>query len=106
MGKRLWGETLDASKPSIGQNKAAIAASAAAPDQQRQHDQQQQPLAATSSGAHSNGSARRGVSLDLPPSASQRLPSLDYVREDEAFVDSSDSNSNCVTAAETWLVLQ
>lgn len=83
VGKRLWGETLDADRPSIAQNKAAIAAAA--------QKQQQQQL--------------RRQSSDVGRSVSQQLPPLGE-EEDSVSMSNSSNSSNSLVTAETWLVLE
>jgi hypothetical protein len=85
VGKRLWGESLDADKPSIAQNKAAINSAA------------QQQQASTASSA---SSAAVRNSLDVCDSVSQQMP-----MPSEAG-DSSSSLSSSLSTAETWLVLE
>lgn len=93
-GKRLWGETLDEGRPSIAENKAAVAAANGGAAQQ----QVQPALNRLSSGA----SSARDSMDHAGPSVSQQLPSLG---EDEETNSSNYSSSSLVTA-ETWLVLE
>lgn len=97
VGKRLWGESLDADRPSIAHNKAAIAAAAGAAQEQ----QQQQPAAAAAGNAlpsNSNSSSVRH-SLDVCASVSQQLPTLSEGGQDAG-------SCAALAAAETWLVLE
>jgi hypothetical protein len=89
VGKRLWGESLDADKPSIAQNKAANNSAA----QQQQQQQQASTASSASSAAVRN-------SLDVCDSVSQQMP-----MPSEAG-DSSSSLSSSLSTAETWLVLE
>jgi len=83
VGKRLWGETLDDGKPTIADNKAAIAAGGAA-------GKQLQRVASDASSGRD--------STDQIFSVSQQLPSLNEQ-------DTCGSNSS-LNMAETWLVLE
>jgi hypothetical protein len=87
VGKRLWGESLDADKPSIVQNKAAI--DSGAPQQQ---------LGRLASDA---SSAAVRDSFDVCDSMSQQLPGLS-----EPGDSSSSLSSSSMSTAETWLVLE
>jgi hypothetical protein len=86
-GRRLWGETLNAGRPSVEQNRTAVAAATAAGTAE-----QQQQAAAPDSGANS---------LSTGSGSTERVCEEDLL--------STSSTSCCASSlinGETWLVLE
>lgn len=103
VGKRLWGKSLDADRPSIAHNKAAIAAGAA----------QQQPAAAAGNVPPTNSNSSVRDSMDACHSVSQQLPTLSESESGSQQLPTlsesgEDTAGSCaaLAAAETWLVLE